>query len=369
MRRRWSPPERGGSTKTVSGRLSSFAIGCITPSGTAAPSRKTASWLPPNFVFVKTSRSAYSYLIASARSSSHLDRRAHVGHERVEDGLLVAQALRALGVVLIGADRQRLVREPLHRAVVQVARTDLESALLRDRRFVHLKFMVLAGDGHPARSEVHDGVIGAVMPEGQPRRRRADRATDELMAETDAEHRELPRRAALERRVEQQLDVLRDLRDRSRIAGSVGDDDAVRRPLHHVARGGRRGEHLHRRAASHQAADLVLLHAGVHERDLGAAARLPREPGRLDDQRASRERRGCPCLRDRLLRDAGVVREVRRYLKERAAKRALRPQAPDERTRVDASNAGYTELPEVRIEVERVLAAGRLELAHHERLD
>jgi energy-coupling factor transporter ATP-binding protein EcfA2 len=56
MRRRASVPGcSAGSTNVVSEKFISFAIACIVSVGSPRPSRKTASWLPPNKWSVKTS--------------------------------------------------------------------------------------------------------------------------------------------------------------------------------------------------------------------------------------------------------------------------------------------------------------------------
>ena len=84
------------------------------------------------------------------------------------------------------------MREAFDGAVVQVPRGDDKSGVRRDRRFVDLELVVLARDRDTARSEILHGMVRAVVAERQPRRCRADRATDELMAEADPEDRQCP---------------------------------------------------------------------------------------------------------------------------------------------------------------------------------
>ena len=167
-------------------------------------------------------------------------------------------------------------------------------------------------------------MVRAVVAERKPRRRRADRAAHELVAEADPEDRQGPLRAALRRGVEEGSGGRRDVRDRGGIPGPVRDDDPVRRPREDVARGRRRGEHAHRRAVAHEAPDLVLLHSGVEERDLRTAARLAGEPGGLDDERLGGEWRRRLRLRDGLARDVGILRSMGRHLQDRAAERSFR---------------------------------------------
>ena len=103
--------------------------------------------------------------------------------------LVVLGSRATLGVVLDAEDGKGAVAETFDRAVVQVALRNEEVAG-RDRRRVHLELVVLAGDVHPARLEVFDRVVGAVVAEWQPRGARAGRATEDLMTEADAEDRD-----------------------------------------------------------------------------------------------------------------------------------------------------------------------------------
>src|SRR6266542_4720701 len=127
--------------------------------------------------------------------------------EAIADRLVVTRTRRAFGVVLIGADRERAVRQTLDRAVVEIPRAHVEVAAAGDGALVDLELMVLAGDDDAAAAHVPHRMVRAVMPEWQPRRRRSDGAPDQLMTETDAEDRHRTRGTALRHRVEEQRDV------------------------------------------------------------------------------------------------------------------------------------------------------------------
>src|SRR6185436_17747829 len=129
-------------------------------------------------------------MIRTFMRSRARDRRTNVGEESVEHRLVVTRTGSTFGVVLVGADRQRAMREALDRAIVEVARAHVEVAAAGDRGFVDLELVVLA-----------------VMSEGQARRRGSDGAPDQLMTKTDAQDRHGPRGAALRYRVEEQLHV------------------------------------------------------------------------------------------------------------------------------------------------------------------
>src|ERR1700704_4539236 len=98
-------------------------------------------------------------------------RLADVGEETIEHVLVVAWTGRALGVVLIGADRQRAVRETFYGAVIEIPRADVEVIARRDRLFVDLELVVLTRDDDAAGAHVLHRMIRAVMSERQARRR------------------------------------------------------------------------------------------------------------------------------------------------------------------------------------------------------
>src|SRR6185503_7843615 len=107
--------------------------------------------------------------------------------------LVIARTRRALGVVLVAADRKRRMRETLDRSVVEVARRYDEVAVGGDRRFVDLELVVLARDHDLAADEVAHRMVRPVMAERQARGRRADRASDQLMPEADPQDGQRPR--------------------------------------------------------------------------------------------------------------------------------------------------------------------------------
>src|SRR5258708_5904687 len=82
---------------------------------------------------------------------------------------VVARARRSFRVILVGADRQRLVREALDRSVVEVPRRDYEARARGDRRFVDLELVVLAGDDDAAGTHVLHRMVAPVVTEGQAR--------------------------------------------------------------------------------------------------------------------------------------------------------------------------------------------------------
>src|SRR5207248_10750379 len=130
------------------------------------------------------------------------------------------------------------------------------------------ELVVLAGDDALPGHRIPHRMVTAVVAEREPRRRRADRPRDELVAEADAEDRDRPGRAAALGHIEEDLHARGDVRDSRRVSRTVRDDDAVRRPRQEIAHARVDGVDPHRRTALDEAPDLVLLHAGVDERDL-----------------------------------------------------------------------------------------------------
>ncbi len=115
--------------------------------------------------------------------------------------------------------------------------------------------------------------------------------------------------------------------------------------------------------------DLVLLHARVEQRDLGAASDLALEAARLHHQWLRCERRDRARGRDRLARDVLALRAMRRHLQDRAAKRALRAKATNEGPRVDADETRDAVGAQICREIDGPLAARVDELADDETLD
>src|SRR5438270_1536775 len=129
--------------------------------------------------------------------------------------LVVLRAGAALRVVLDAERGQSAVAESLDRAVVQVPVRDVEVAGW-DRGRVDLELLVLARDVHAPGVEVLHGVVGAVMPVRETRRRRARGAAEDLVPEADPEERHLAERLPRE--------LYRLLKDR-RVAGTVREHE------------------------------------------------------------------------------------------------------------------------------------------------
>ncbi len=140
----------------------------------------------------------------------------HLG-EAVEEVLVVLRAGRPLGVVLHAEDRQAAMGETLDGAVVEVQLGDEEVAR-RDAGGLDLELVVLARDVGEAGLQVLDGVVGAMMSEGQPRGLAADRLAEQLVAEADAEEWDPADRLPAE---------LHRPGQHRRVAGPVGEDQPV----------------------------------------------------------------------------------------------------------------------------------------------
>src|SRR3989442_7625755 len=133
---------------------------------------------------------------AGPRASSR-----HLAREReevVEDVLVVFGPGSGFGVELDRPDRQRSVRETLDGSIVEVPMAHEQAARRVDRLLVDLKLVVLRRDGDLTAPQIANGMVRAVMAEWQSRRRRSDRAGDQLMAEADAQDREPARRGGVE---------------------------------------------------------------------------------------------------------------------------------------------------------------------------
>ena len=135
------------------------------------------------------------------------------------------------GVVLDGRAGHVLESEPLHGAVVEVDVRQLggpevglpaHRLVVFDRlgpaRSEHGEAVVLAGDLGPARGQVLDRVVGAVVAEGQLVGLEADRPAEQLVAEADAVYREL---------ADQTPHGLDDVVEGGRVARAVGEKDGV----------------------------------------------------------------------------------------------------------------------------------------------
>jgi hypothetical protein len=240
---------------------------------------------------------------------------------------------RSLRMELRGENRQRAVAEAFERSVVQVPVSGLD--LRRKRPFVHGEAMILRRDRDRRRPQVRHRVVCAAVAELQLEGLPAKRETKKLMPEADPEDRLL---------VEETLDRA-DLRsERGRIAGAVGEEDAVRlRFEDRAGRGGRRKDGYAAARSVQQPHD-VALHPVIHGRHVKSFVRRRKD-------RAPRGRYGQsevgPDHRWRLPHEPQDLPLVGDLGGETRAHRALRPDAPHERPRVQAVEARDALLLEV----------------------
>src|SRR6185437_3271519 len=109
--------------------------------------------------------------------------------EALEQRFQVVWPRTGFRVSLEAEHRLVLERESLQRAVEQ--RAVRRSHISRQGRLVHGEAMILAGDEHTAGIQVLHRVIGAVMAEFHFHRLRADGESENLVAEADAEYRQV----------------------------------------------------------------------------------------------------------------------------------------------------------------------------------
>ena len=88
---------------------------------------------------------------------------------------------------LYGLNRQRAMREPLVRAVVEIRHRRLQ--FVRQRVGVHRVTMIVRGYDHGAGTELHHRLIPSPVPVRQFIRSCAARDGEELVAEANAEER------------------------------------------------------------------------------------------------------------------------------------------------------------------------------------
>ena len=178
----------------------------------------------------------------------------------------VVRTRRRLGVVLDTEGLERRVAEPLGGAVVEVVLDRLP--FLREGFGNDDEPVVLGGDLDPAAPAVLHRLVDPVVAELQLLRPSPDRLPQDLVAQADAEDRDLP---------QDRPDRLHDVGEGRRIAGAVGEQDPV----------GLKGEDLLSRRRRRQDEDLaapplqipedVVLDAAVQDDDpplaRGAASR------------------------------------------------------------------------------------------------
>ncbi len=151
--------------------------------------------------------------------------------EAVEQVQAVVRAGAGLGVVLDGAAGHVEQLEALDGAVVEVDVRERGGAEVRlpAHRLVAVdraraagpegrEAVVLRGDLDAPGLQVRDGMVGAVVAEGQLEGLEADRAAQQLVAEADAPH-------GLD--ADELADGLHDVGQRRRVAGAVGQEDRV----------------------------------------------------------------------------------------------------------------------------------------------
>src|SRR6478735_3927775 len=169
----------------------------------------------------------------------------HELHEAVEEVGGVVRAGRGLGVVLHGVRGTVEALEPLDDVVVEAHVRDTDAAVCRVAVLVegrvHGEAVVVGRHLDLAGRAVHDRLVDAAVAVLQLVRAEAEGATEQLVAEADAEERD----AAVEHLTQQ-----RDLAlGGGRVSGTVGEEDAVRAGLPHRQdvvdrRGGRQHVHL-----------------------------------------------------------------------------------------------------------------------------
>src|SRR4029077_5277614 len=175
----------------------------------------------------------YPRCAAPPRSATS-DRSFRQLQKAIEEVAGVVRAGAGLRVVLDGAAGDVLQHEAFDSAVIEVEVGELRLAEVRlpANRLVALdglvaagaqdrEAMILRGDVDPARLQVLDRMVGAAMPEGELVGLEADGATEQLVAEADADDRLLVGRPA---------DLLDDVVARSRVARPIREEYQVRLP-------------------------------------------------------------------------------------------------------------------------------------------
>ncbi|EOD65855.1 putative thioesterase [Amycolatopsis vancoresmycina DSM 44592] len=189
------------------------------------------------------------------------------------------RAGRGFGVVL---DRERRdVQRPhaLHRVVVGAVVADLRRPERGLETLPGLAFqrepVVLGRDRHRLRRHVDHRDVDAAVAVAHLVRPQAERAAEDLVAEADAEQRDLA--------AQHLLGQLGRVRRGGRVARAVRQEHAVRLKSQQVVQGGRRGQHVHLDAALDHLARGVGLDAQVQR---GHAE--TRRAGRRDHVRLGR---------------------------------------------------------------------------------
>ncbi len=138
--------------------------------------------------------------------------------------------------------------------------------VLRQRFGIDREAVILRRDFDLSGLQEFHRMIRAAMPELQLERLSAERQTENLMTETDAEDRLVGLR--------QVARVLDGVVDRRRIARAVAQENAVHARGEHLFRRRRRGKHVHLTAVGHQAPEDVPLDAEVVRADAQRPLRM-----------------------------------------------------------------------------------------------
>ena len=111
-----------------------------------------------------------------------------------------------------------------YRSVIQVHMGDLAVPSLKGLP-IHAESVILAGDLHPSRLEIADGLVGPSVAKGQFPGFRPQSEGQKLVAKADSEGRNLPRN--LPERFNQRLDGRRIARRLASAPLGGGQDDAT----------------------------------------------------------------------------------------------------------------------------------------------
>jgi len=161
-------------------------------------------------------------------------------------------------VVLNAEQRQRLVAQAFERLVVQVNMGQLDLVGV-DRVGIDGEVVVVGGDLHLAVGRVLYRVVAAVVAELQFVSTPAQSQPGKLMAEADSEDRHSTQELA---------NGAHGVIDRLRIAGTVGEEDAVGFQFKNVVGRGLRRNHRHAAAFAHQHPENVPLDAKIVSDDM-----------------------------------------------------------------------------------------------------
>src|SRR5581483_11656174 len=262
--------------------------------------------------------------ISIARYTPLLDH----SHEVIEEIERVVRPWCRLGVVLHGDHGLAPVPEAFQRLIIQID-VRVFDIVLAQRVGIDGEAMILRGDLDAAAAQILDRMIAAAMSELQLVRPAAERESEQLMAEADAEERNL---------ADELADVLLRVGDRFRIARSVGEQDAVELRVENRARIGLRGEDGDVAILPRELAEDVALHAEVVHRD--AALRTGRVFIEVVLRRCAHALHEIEARHRGRIADLGddVVDRTIGARRDHAAHRPFVADAPRESARVDALN-------------------------------